>query len=282
MKYLEGYKFYVYKTTNLLNGKIYVGVHKSKDIFSDKYIGSGYALKQAIDKYGYNNFRRDIIACFDQYEKAFELEEIIVDKDFINRKDVYNLVVGGKGFYFEKKEDHPMYGKNLSKDHKRFLSDLRKQDWKNPEYKDNMISKRRTFCSTPEGLESVTKAAHALWENPESVSKMKETRRKLYKTEEYKERASKAAKKREHEYGNGFKGKSHTEDSRKRMSESKKELWANTQHPMVGRKHSEESKNKMRKSRNNLPDMTCPHCDKTGKPAGMRRWHFNNCKALKE
>ena len=45
----------IYKTTNLVNGKIYIG----KDKYNNpKYLGSGKILKLAINKYGKGNFRR--------------------------------------------------------------------------------------------------------------------------------------------------------------------------------------------------------------------------------
>lgn len=272
------HRYYVYKTTNKKNGKFYVGVHRSSDITNDAYLGSGHTMLKAIKKYGPDSFEREIITHFDNYQEAFELEELIVDKEFVDREDTYNLAVGGKGFYFESKEDHPMYGKTHSEEFKNNLSEKRKRDWEDPEYREMMIQSRAPYCQSDEGKEALSRAAKALWENPESVNKMKNARKKTCGTEEYKILASESAKKREEDFGNGFKGKSHSTETRKRMSESKKKLWSSSQHPMVGRKHSEESKNKMSESRRNLPDVVCPHCSKTGKPAGMRRWHFDNCK----
>lgn len=47
---------YIYLTTNLVNGKIYIGRKKSSIFLSTKYLGSGRVLKQAIKKYGKINF----------------------------------------------------------------------------------------------------------------------------------------------------------------------------------------------------------------------------------
>ena len=80
----------VYKTTNTLNGKIYVGVH-TRD--RDSYIGSGKALRLAIEKYGHENFTRETI--FEGTpEECLELEAFIVDEEFVARDDTYNLVEG--------------------------------------------------------------------------------------------------------------------------------------------------------------------------------------------
>jgi hypothetical protein len=90
-------RYIVYKTTNLVNGKIYVGVHKTSKKEFDGYFGSNKILSAAIKKHGRNNFKRDTLMAFSTSEMAFRMEGIIVDQDFIDREDTYNLVVGGKG-----------------------------------------------------------------------------------------------------------------------------------------------------------------------------------------
>lgn len=90
-------KYVVYQTTNLVNGKIYVGQHKTVKGSKDYYIGSGSLIKQAIKKYGRENFKCEILHEFDTREEANEMEAFIVNEDFIARPDVYNLNVGGKG-----------------------------------------------------------------------------------------------------------------------------------------------------------------------------------------
>ena len=51
---------YIYKTTNLINNKIYIG-KRQKQKFDAGYIGSGKKLKSAIKHYGKNNFKCEII-----------------------------------------------------------------------------------------------------------------------------------------------------------------------------------------------------------------------------
>lgn len=81
----------VYKTTNLLNGKIYVGVHNGSN---PNYLGSGTALESAIQKYGKENFTRETLFEGTE-EECLELEEFIVDEQFVLREDTYNLTIGG-------------------------------------------------------------------------------------------------------------------------------------------------------------------------------------------
>lgn len=61
----------VYKTTNLINGKIYVGKDES---MKPHYIGSGYILKKAIKKYGKENFKKDILESCSSREELGEKE----------------------------------------------------------------------------------------------------------------------------------------------------------------------------------------------------------------
>lgn len=88
--------YYLYEIKNLINGKIYIGVHQTDDI-DDEYMGSGKVLKQAIEKYGIESFSKTIIHYFETYEEALDKEKEIVNEDFLQREDVYNLRLGGSG-----------------------------------------------------------------------------------------------------------------------------------------------------------------------------------------
>lgn len=103
-------KYIVYKTTNLINSYIYIGVHKTVDPdIWDYYLGNGIdtrfpntyekaktKFQQAVKEYGVKNFKREILAVFDSAEEAYELESIIVNENFLSRSDVYNMILGGK------------------------------------------------------------------------------------------------------------------------------------------------------------------------------------------
>lgn len=88
--------FYLYKITNLINGKFYIGVHSTKHI-DDEYMGSGKNLKKAIQKYGINNFLKEIILTFESAEEMFNAEKEIVNEEFVKRRDTYNIKLGGLG-----------------------------------------------------------------------------------------------------------------------------------------------------------------------------------------
>jgi len=93
-EWLSKEKFIIYKTTNLINKKIYIGIHKCID-YDDGYLGSGKILKQAIQKYGKSNFIREILFCFDNIEDAIAKEQELVNDEFLDNENVYNLIAGG-------------------------------------------------------------------------------------------------------------------------------------------------------------------------------------------
>jgi group I intron endonuclease len=92
---------FIYKTTNILNGKYYIGVH-STDNLDDGYLGSGLALKDAIAKYGKENFERVIVEHFKNSEEAFTKERELVNQAFVDLEETYNLKIGGSGGYIGK------------------------------------------------------------------------------------------------------------------------------------------------------------------------------------
>lgn len=95
---MENYHF-VYKTTNLLNNKIYVGQHLQQETSAfDGYIGSGKLLKQAVKKNGKENFIREVIE-FCTSATINEREIYWINAlSATNAVIGYNLSVGGTGF----------------------------------------------------------------------------------------------------------------------------------------------------------------------------------------
>lgn len=132
--------YLIYKITNNINGKIYIGKHKTQDL-NDGYMGSGIAIKNAIKKYGVENFTKEIL--FDVYGEDLMnfLEEAIVDEAFIARDDTYNLDLGGRGcgtfgnksklgqkdsLETKQKKSKALLGRHLSEANKQALSKSQK------------------------------------------------------------------------------------------------------------------------------------------------------------
>ena len=88
--------YYMYQITNLVNGKIYIGVHKTIDL-SDGYMGSGSFIRQAIKKHGIQNFEKKILEFFESQEEMYFRESEVVTIAFINADKNYNAKVGGFG-----------------------------------------------------------------------------------------------------------------------------------------------------------------------------------------
>lgn len=91
---------YVYEITNKINGKKYIGKRSCKcEITDDKYMGSGYALKNATNKYGLENFEKKIICVCNTEEEAYCNERDLIRETNANiSREYYNISEGGNGF----------------------------------------------------------------------------------------------------------------------------------------------------------------------------------------
>jgi hypothetical protein len=86
--------YVVYKITNTINNMIYIGSHKTTKL-NDKYYGSGKKIKEAIKQFGIENFKKEIISYHNSNEDMLLEEKKLVNRDFIERIDTYNLIIGG-------------------------------------------------------------------------------------------------------------------------------------------------------------------------------------------
>lgn len=200
--------FYViYQTTNLLDGKVYVGKHKTQ-VLDDKYLGSGLHLRRAIRAHGKENFHKKILFVFDNEDDMTHKEIEIVTEEFCLRDDTYNIALGGQGGGIFKGhshtdgtrrkmsiarkgvkalggEDHPMWGK--------FGSD-------NP----NFGSKR-----SDEVKMNMSKAQKGKPKSEEFKSKVSKTLKGKPKTDSMREKLSRS-----------LKGKPKSEETKQRMREA--------------------------------------------------------------
>lgn len=86
--------YVVYKTTNMTNGKVYIGAHRTKKL-EDDYLGSGKLLCQSIKKHGRLTFSKEILHVFDNPEEMWAKEAELVTLEWVERGDTYNLMPGG-------------------------------------------------------------------------------------------------------------------------------------------------------------------------------------------
>ena len=122
--------YYIYRITNDINGKTYIGQHKYRKL-NDNYMGSGVVLKQAYAKYGIENFHKDILVfCIPTKEMADSEEKKFIAQERINNKNgCYNIADGGNGpsgwhpsEETKRKMSEAKLGKPLSEETKRKLS----------------------------------------------------------------------------------------------------------------------------------------------------------------
>lgn len=86
--------YYIYLTTNLINGKKYIGQHKGEP--NDNYLGSGVVLVKAIEKYGKENFKKEILE-FCTEENIDEKEKYWIKKfNAVEDENFYNKSEGGQ------------------------------------------------------------------------------------------------------------------------------------------------------------------------------------------
>lgn len=148
---------YVYKTTNLLNGLIYIGQHKYTYKSNDKYyLGAGKKLKKAIKEFGSKNFKKEILKeCYNQ-QQLDEMEQYYIALyNSTNESVGYNILNGGiRGFKMVMSEEakikislagklrcgenHFLYGKNLPEEWRKEISNSMKGKIKTQEHREKL------------------------------------------------------------------------------------------------------------------------------------------------
>ena len=301
---------YIYKITNEINGKIYIGKHSTDDL-NDGYMGSGVVLKQAIKKYGVENFTKEILEFCDKEVELNDLEKHYIDKYKSTDKSIgYNLTPGGDGNpgFFNKGKHHSeetkkKIGESVKGDKNGFFGKHHSEETKNKiseskkgiKLSDETIKKlcgRTPWCKgkhlteeTKKKLSEYHKGRHL---TEETKKKLSELRKGISLTEEIKKKI-----------GEANKGKTITEDTRRKisetlkchivsedtrikMSESKKGKHHSEEHKrkigeaQKGRKHTEETRRKMCESHKckNKPKWLTPDGEiKEMSITNKTRWH---------
>lgn len=242
---MKDYKYhYVYKTTNLINQKFYVGRHSSnKNPEKDNYLGSGEVFSQSFRKNGRKNFKREILEFCRDFEILCKREEFWI-KELKAVELGYNLTERSTGA--KSGEKNHMYGKTPWNKGKTGI------------YSDKTLEKMRVFRVGKKQSE-------------ESIDKMLRTReeRDLFKhTEESKKRLKKSWSKNRDILRClycGFESKMKPIMIQWHFDNCK-------QNPNYVKPLKREHK---------IPKLTCLHCGLEGSSNNMKRWHFDNCKFKK-
>ena len=162
----------VYKITNLLNDKYYIGAHKTEDL-DDSYFGSGTAIKQAIDKHGKENFRKDILFIYDNADDMWLKESQLVTEQVVKDRQSYNLCAGGGTYPAEDtKVDYETLRKNG-------LKGARKQ-WNF--YRDNPEALEKIKAKASASLKATWSRKGVAWTGRVHSEETKELMRQVHAT----------------------------------------------------------------------------------------------------
>ena len=145
--------YLIYKITNNINGKYYIGQHKTNNPL-DSYMGSGKLINQAKQKYGLSSFTKEILFDFDNFEDMNnkEIELVQLSNCWPYDQMSYNLREGGnKEFTFETRlkmsKNNAMNNHNIMDfmtdneiaEWKKQRSYASKNMWKNKEYREKVL-----------------------------------------------------------------------------------------------------------------------------------------------
>lgn len=153
--------YYIYLTTNLINGKKYIGQHKGKA--NDNYLGSGKLIQQAIKKYGKENFKKEILEFCSSQEETNEKEKFYIQSyNAVEDENFYNILEGGNNNsanFVKWRQEHPEEYQEQQKEK------LKKaQQWQE-EHSKEMLRMRQN---------SIKKAHQWQEAHPEEVKKQRE------------------------------------------------------------------------------------------------------------
>ena len=167
----------IYKITNNINGKYYIGKHQTFDL-NDGYMGSGKLLKLAINKYGIENFTKEVLHIFKTEEEMNAKEKELV----VISEQTYNLNEGGHGGFGY------INSKGLNKENLKLGTKGFQKKLKDPEFYESwyekVISAQKTESYRLKQSESSKKAhregkcTHHQLNSPEAIKKKKETWKK--------------------------------------------------------------------------------------------------------
>lgn len=246
-------KYFIYKTTNLINHKTYIGIHQTENI-DDAYIGSGLYFLRAVKKYGKENFKREILEFCSSYDELLDKERAYVNEDWIKDKSNYNLKTGGQSTGI------------LSKESKKKISNTLKA-----KYASGVLvqSGNAPYVATDEQKRQISETLKKRYQETEHHLKNKDPWNKGKKgvqvpwNKGLKTPQTGLSRK-------GVKIGPMDENKKILISNSLIEYYKTNPHPTTGL----EPWNKGIE----LPKTECPYCNKMVDAANGKRWHFENCK----
>jgi group I intron endonuclease len=246
--------YIVYKTTNLINNKTYIGIHQTINL-DDGYLGSGLAMKRAIKKYGTTNFKREIIEFCLSYEELIEREKFYVNEVWVKEDSNYNLKTGGQS------------NGVLSEKSRQKISDSLKAKYKSGELIPRTIA---PYIASEEQKKQISETLKLKYENGEIA--------KIFGREPW----NKGKTGLQEPWNKGKTGVQTcwakglilgpmVDDHKENISIALQEYYKDKVHPTKGLEPWNKGVI--------MKQVKCPHCSKLTDVANGKRWHFDNCKS---
>lgn len=164
--------YVIYKHTNLINGKMYIG--KTCQNVEDRYGSNGCGYKAcpyfyaAIKKYGWSNFSHEILYSGLSLDEANKKEAECIKKYNSTDKNIgYNIRTGGDGF---NSADSKALWQNEEYANK--VKETNRKNWSNPEYKERITSRMIESWKDPEKRKRRSQKAKERWANEEFHNKV--------------------------------------------------------------------------------------------------------------
>lgn len=256
---------FIYVTTNLINGKKYLGqkrFEQGKDWKS--YLGSGKALTAAINLYQPENFTKDIVRiCYSEEELNDAEYEISVFLDVVKNPNWYNMVYGGgsrSGYEMSEEQieqlrqraikqmEDPEARKHLSElakvrlntdEARQRQSEMMKELWKDEEFR-NKVLDNRTYTTGEDA------SMYGYQWSDEQKQHMSEVMKEKWATDD--EYVKKVKENRVYAVGedNPLYGIPKSEETKRKISEAKKGKYTGEKNGFYGHTHTDENKQIMR------------------------------------
>jgi len=140
-------KSYVYEIKNIHNGKLYVGKSNHPEKRYKQHVvtanSNGKPLSKAIAKYGESSFDFKIVGEFQSEEEAYSHERQLIELHIASGQLLYNLSAGGRGIILTPQLREKMMVVWKSKERLKKISDASLQNWKNQNFRNNIVEKAR-------------------------------------------------------------------------------------------------------------------------------------------
>lgn len=184
---MENYKIYCHTTPS---GKKYIGI--TKQDLTHRFGKSGEKYKRctafwkAIEKYGWNNIKHEVIDNAFSLEEANEKEKFYIKLYKTNDKNYgYNCTIGGDG----------VSGWKPTEEQRIKNSNSKKEMWKNPQIRKRLTDERKARGNSKQEKERLLKMCKSNWENPLIRSELEKHLSKISNDEVCKEKRKKSMKK---------------------------------------------------------------------------------------